>query len=130
VSCALPVGVRHCFFDNVTLRAQLLTAAVDHVGARFPLVGELLRECLHMNDTKRPCSAEVLDRLCAALFGLTLRTFRVCGPCCTVAGLMGLRLKTSALIRARMQQPTLALLPRLPPVQPRPQSARGPPRGS
>jgi hypothetical protein len=41
---------------------------------RFPAVGALLMECVHPVDAERPCSEEVLDRLCAALFELELRT--------------------------------------------------------
>jgi hypothetical protein len=56
----------------------LQEAAAVVMSQRFPDVGALLLECVHLEDALRPCSGEVLDRLCAALFDLSLRTLR-CG---------------------------------------------------
>ncbi len=53
---------------------ELAEAAADLLRPHVPLVVELLRECLDADDAKRPCSAEVLDRLCAILFDTPLRT--------------------------------------------------------
>jgi hypothetical protein len=72
VICRVP---RRCYQDPV-----LAVAAVAPV---FSDLGALLTECTHEDGGQRPGAVEARDRVRAAVFAITLRTYRSRRPMCS-----------------------------------------------